>query len=98
MGGGRSKPFLSRFTPGKRPGTYYIGAWVGPRAGLDGCEKFCPSQDSIPGRSTPQRVATPATLYRPTWMDMSSVVSLSTKNVLPKITICVRIIFITASF
>ena len=23
--------------PGKRPGTHFIGGWVGPRAGLDGC-------------------------------------------------------------
>jgi hypothetical protein len=25
-----------RFTPGK--GTHFIGDWVGPRTGLDGCE------------------------------------------------------------
>ena len=34
--------------PGKRPGTHCIGGWVGPRAGLDGCEKSRPHQDSIP--------------------------------------------------
>jgi hypothetical protein len=29
-----------RFTPGERaPGTHWIGAWVGPRAGLDNMEK-----------------------------------------------------------
>jgi hypothetical protein len=27
---------------GKRPGTQCIGGWVGPRAGLDGCEKSRP--------------------------------------------------------
>jgi hypothetical protein len=28
--------------PGKRPGIYCIGGWVGPRAGLDGCWKISP--------------------------------------------------------
>ena len=28
--------------PGERPGTHYIGDWVGPRAGLDGCGKSLP--------------------------------------------------------
>jgi hypothetical protein len=28
--------------PGKRPGTHFIGGWVGPRAGLDGFGKFRP--------------------------------------------------------
>jgi hypothetical protein len=31
--------------PGKRPGTHCIGGWVGPRAGLDGCEKSRPHRD-----------------------------------------------------
>jgi hypothetical protein len=26
----------------KRTGTHFIGGWVGPRAGLDGCGKSCP--------------------------------------------------------
>jgi hypothetical protein len=39
--------------PEKRPGTHCIGGWVGPRAGLDGCEKSRPHQDSIPGPSSP---------------------------------------------
>jgi hypothetical protein len=30
------------FTLAKRPGIHYTGGWVGPRAGLDGCGKFCP--------------------------------------------------------
>jgi hypothetical protein len=34
--------------PGKRPGTHFIGSWVGPRAGLDGCGKSRPHRDSIP--------------------------------------------------
>jgi hypothetical protein len=28
--------------PGKNPGMHCIGGWVGPRAGLDGCEKSRP--------------------------------------------------------
>ena len=38
----------------------------GPRAGLDGCWKSRPHRDSIPGPSSPQRVAIPTTLSRPT--------------------------------
>ena len=38
--GGCSTPRPGRFTPPReRPGTHFIGGWVGPRAGLDGCEK-----------------------------------------------------------
>jgi hypothetical protein len=39
--------------PEKRPGTHCIGGWVGPRAGLDGCEKSRPNRDLIPGLSSP---------------------------------------------
>ena len=28
--------------PWERPSTHWIGSWVGPRAGLDGCGKSCP--------------------------------------------------------
>jgi hypothetical protein len=52
--------------PGKRPGTHCIGGWVGPRAGLDGCGKSRPHRDSIPGPSTPEPVAIPTELSRPT--------------------------------
>jgi hypothetical protein len=38
---------------------------VGPRAGLDGCEKSRPYRDSIPEASSPQRVATPITGQQP---------------------------------
>jgi len=38
--------------PGRRPGTYCTGDWVGPRAGLDGRGKFRPHRDSIPGGIT----------------------------------------------
>jgi hypothetical protein len=39
--------------PQEKPGTHCIGGWVGPRAGLDVCEKSRPHQDSIPGPSSP---------------------------------------------
>ena len=37
MGGQRRAP--ATLPPGKKAGTYCIGGWVGPRAGLGGCEK-----------------------------------------------------------
>jgi hypothetical protein len=40
VGGPRHAP--AALTPGKRPGTHCIGAWVDPRAGLDGCGKSRP--------------------------------------------------------
>jgi hypothetical protein len=39
--------------PRERPGTHITGGWVGPGAGLDVCEKFCPHRDWIPGPSSP---------------------------------------------
>jgi len=39
--------------PHKRPGTYCIGGWVGPKGGLDGCGTSNPHQDSILGVSSP---------------------------------------------
>ena len=53
-------------TQGKKPGTYCIGGWVGPRAGLKGCGKSRQHRDSIPGPSNPGRIAIPATLSRRT--------------------------------
>ena len=40
LGGHRNSP--AALPPGKRHGTHFIGGWVGPRAGLDGCGKFRP--------------------------------------------------------
>jgi hypothetical protein len=37
--------------PRERPGIHCTGGWVGPRAGLDVCEKSHPHRDSIPGPS-----------------------------------------------
>jgi len=39
--------------PRERPSTHCTGGWVGPRAGLDRCEKSRPHRDSIPGPSSP---------------------------------------------
>jgi hypothetical protein len=37
----------------ERPGTHCTGGWVGPRAGLDVCEKSRPDRDSTLGPSSP---------------------------------------------
>jgi hypothetical protein len=36
-----------------RPDTNFIRGCVDPKANLDGCEKFRPYRDSIPGPSSP---------------------------------------------
>ena len=45
---------------GKRHGTHFIGGWVGPRAGLDGCGKSRPPT----GIRSPYRPARSELLYR----------------------------------
>ena len=50
----------------KRPDTHCIRGWVGPRTGLDRCGKSRFHRGSIPGPSSPQRVAIPTGLSRPT--------------------------------
>jgi hypothetical protein len=48
--------------------THCTGGWVGPRAGLDRCEKYRLHRDSIPGPSSPKSVAIPTELHGPsTW-------------------------------
>ena len=50
-------------TPGKNPGTHFMGGWLGPRTGLDFREKrkiYCCY--SNPGPSSPWRVAIPTEL------------------------------------
>jgi len=49
----------------ERPGTHYIGGWVGLRDVLDRCEKTRPYRDPIPGPSNPYRVAILTELSRP---------------------------------
>jgi hypothetical protein len=51
--------------PRERPGTHWIGGWVDPRTGLDGCGKYRPHRDSNPGPSSPQRVVIQSELSRP---------------------------------
>jgi hypothetical protein len=45
--------------PGKTPGTHCIGGWVGPRAGLDRCEKSYPT-----GIRSPDLLSCSESLYR----------------------------------
>jgi hypothetical protein len=52
MGVGGQRHVSAALPPGRRPGTHCTGDWVGPRAGLDGCGKFRPYRDSIPGGIT----------------------------------------------
>jgi len=47
--------------PRERPGSHCTGGWLGPRADLDRRGKSRPHRDSIPGPSSPQPVAIPAT-------------------------------------
>jgi len=53
VGGQRHSP--ATLPPGERPGTHYIGGWVGPRGSLDGCGKSWPHWNSIPRPSSPSR-------------------------------------------
>jgi hypothetical protein len=48
MGAGGQLHAPAALPPGKIPGIHCIGGWVGPRAGLDVCEKSRPHRDSIP--------------------------------------------------
>jgi hypothetical protein len=50
--GGKSHA-LAAVSLGKRPGTHYIGGWVGPRDGLDGCGKSRPFCELVTGSSSP---------------------------------------------
>ena len=54
--------------PRERPGTPCIGGWIEPSAGLNGWAKSHPPpyRDLIPGPSSPQTVAIPTELSRPT--------------------------------
>jgi hypothetical protein len=57
VGGQRHAP--AALSPAKRPGTYCTRGWVGPRAGLDGCEISCP-----PTGFDPRTVQPVASRYR----------------------------------
>jgi hypothetical protein len=51
---------------GNKPVILSTGKWVVSRAGLDGYDNSFPHQYSIPGQSSPQRVAIPTEPFRPT--------------------------------
>ena len=51
MGGQRHTPAALHLR--KRPGTHFLGSWVGSLAGLDGRRKSRPHRDSISGPSSP---------------------------------------------
>jgi hypothetical protein len=53
MGVGGKHHVATALPPGKRPVVHRIGGCVGPRAGLDVCEKSRFLRDSIPGLSSP---------------------------------------------
>ena len=54
----------------ERIGVHCIGGWVGPSARLVGCGKTHSHRDSIPGPSSPWRVAIPTDLSGPTFLLM----------------------------
>ena len=60
----------------ERPGTH-SGGWLGLMIGLDGCERSFLHQDSIPGPSSPKRVAIPTTLSGPTFHKSSPTISIA---------------------
>jgi hypothetical protein len=45
-----------------------MGSWADPSSGLDGSGKSHPHRDSIPGPSSPKRVAIPTELSRPIYI------------------------------
>jgi len=53
VGGQRHAPTALPPHPAERRGTHCAGGWVGPSAGLDGCEKSRPHTGIIPGQSSP---------------------------------------------
>jgi hypothetical protein len=68
MGVGVQRHFPASLSPGKKTGTHFIGGWVGLKAGLEGCGKYCPHRYSIPGPSSPYQIAILTKLSRPTRM------------------------------
>ena len=62
--GGRHAP--AAFTPGKYPVPIVQEAGWAPGPVWIGAENLAPHRDSIPGPSSPQRVALPTALSRPT--------------------------------
>ena len=61
-------PCSGHFNPGKKTRYPFNRSLGGSRGRLDGCGRYCCHRDSIPGPSSPQRVAVP-TLSRPTTLN-----------------------------
>ena len=68
--------------PRERPGTHCIGGCVNLRAGLDWYGKSHPHRDSIPGPSSPYRVAIPTELSLLRAIDTLSLKELKTQILL----------------
>ena len=51
--------------PWERPGTHFIGGWMGPGTSLDECRKSCPYWDMVLGISSSYWVAIPTMLSLP---------------------------------
>ena len=60
MGVGNQRYATTALPPGKKSGTHCIGGLVGPRAGLDGCEKSRPPNEI----RSPDGPARSESLYR----------------------------------
>jgi hypothetical protein len=54
---GGQRHALPNLLPVDRPVSHCTGVWVGPRAGLGGCGKSHPHQDSITRPSSPERIS-----------------------------------------
>jgi hypothetical protein len=68
-GVGWSRPRSSRLYPRERLCFHCTGGWMGFGTGLDNCGKSDPHRDSIPGPSSPYRVAVLTTLSQPmSWL------------------------------
>jgi hypothetical protein len=55
---------------------------LGPRAVLDGCGKFRPRRDSIPGPPSQRRVAIPTALSRPFFICVTFLIAVIPVNIL----------------
>jgi hypothetical protein len=58
--------------PRERRGTHCTGGWVGPRAGLDVCEKSRPHRDSIPGPSSQSLYQLSSPAHTPLFLPIES--------------------------
>jgi hypothetical protein len=57
---------LAALTPGIKRGTQVTRGWVGPRAGVGVCRKFCPPLGFEPRTVQQKGVAIPTEVSRPT--------------------------------